>query len=76
MQRVDGTYFNFEGAQIQGAHFVAGPETRLVRFQDCALTQASLAYEESGPEVRVILKNCTGTLWEEGPGQKRKVTPP
>jgi len=69
---ITGTYFYFTNCDIQGSSFVAGKETRLVRFIGGKLAGSSLKYEADGPVVEVKIENVNGALTEEGPGITRK----
>ena len=65
---VTGTYFDLVRCNILNSEFVAGKETRLVRFRDCAVVESSIRFEAEGPPVAILNDGNRGELAESGPG--------
>lgn len=74
VQRVDGTYINFQDSKFTDTKIVAGKDTRLVRLVGCTFEGTMIDFEAKGPELSFFLKNNKGDLPESGPGVNRKVT--
>ncbi|MCC7519171.1 MAG: right-handed parallel beta-helix repeat-containing protein [Verrucomicrobiae bacterium] len=73
--QIAGTYFDFTNATLQGCKFVAGKETRLIRFLGGRVSDSSIFYEAEGPEVHVRIEGVDGKFVEEGPGLPRRRPP-
>jgi hypothetical protein len=70
--KITGTYFNFTGATVKHAHFVAGKETSLINFTKCEVRESTIQYEAEGPQVRVEVEGYDETLKQSGPGLNRR----
>ncbi len=72
VKQVRGTYFKFINSKLENVKRIAGKDTVLADLQNNELTNVSLLYEKTGPDVWVAINNNKGTLVEEGPGLERK----
>jgi hypothetical protein len=72
VEQISGTYFDFSGATLNNAHFVAGEDTRLVEFHDCEVHESSIQYEAEGPPVAVRLHGDVAGLQQTGAGLNRR----
>lgn len=72
VEKINGTYFNFTGANMKNTHFVAGKETSLIAFKKCDVRESTIQYEAEGPPVSAGLDGYKESLKQEGPGLNRR----
>ncbi|QDU96991.1 right-handed parallel beta-helix repeat-containing protein [Lignipirellula cremea] len=72
VKKVSGTYLQFVNSTMNNVQFVAGDDTRLVRFQGCKVRDSSILYEAAGPPVLVEVDDENSAPAPTGPGLDRR----